>query len=334
MWSRDLRWRCIVLHYVYSTSIENVSVLLGVGKTSIKRWIALFERTGNVVNDAVRQRSARWPTEVYDYVHTFIVNSPCFYIEELQEELALRFPELTNISSATICRALRHDLKVSRKVLEKRARESVPEQLREFYQKLSRIYSYPEQLVFLDETSKDGRDCLRRHGWSRINTPALVRQPFQRGNRVSVFAAFDAKGFFSWKCTEGTFNRQKFHDAFLEIVAPKLNPWPLPRSIVILDNAQIHMYRELEQVIHRSGAKLMFLPPYSPQLNPIEQGFALLKQWLKKHADLTFRVCPEAVLKVAMPMCMKNLRHIGHNFYNSCGYGHTELNKEMFGVYL
>ncbi|RAN85590.1 hypothetical protein B5P41_34160 [Bacillus sp. SRB_28] len=86
--------------------------------------------------------------------------------------------------------------------------------------------------------------------------------------------------------------------------------------------------------MHRSVAKLMFLPPYSPQLNPIEQGFALLKQWLKKHVDLTFRVCPEAVLKVAMPMCTKNLRHIGHNFYNSCGYGHTELNKSMFGVYL
>jgi transposase len=68
----------------------------------------------------------------------------------------------------------------------------------------------------------------------------------------------------------------------------------MSRSIVVLDNAKIHMYQELQQVIQRSGAVLMFIRPNSPQLNPIEKGFALLKQWLKKNADLTFRICPAA----------------------------------------
>jgi hypothetical protein len=57
---------------------------------------------------------------------------------------------------------------LSRKILEKRARESVPIHLKEYFFELSELYSYPEQLLFIDETSKDGRDALSRYGWSRI----------------------------------------------------------------------------------------------------------------------------------------------------------------------
>lgn len=327
-----MRWRCLVLHYVYSTPLGNCSLILGPSEKSIKRWMRNFDQTGDVYSGVPRQRSARWPDNVYDFVKQYVEQHPCFYIQELQDELSSEFPELTNISVPTICRALRHDLKISRKVLEKRARESIPEQLKEFYVKLRPIYSYPEQLVFIDESSKDGRDCLRRYGWSRVNSPAIVHQPFQRGARVSILAAFDTTGFFAWQTTPGPFTRQKFHSAFVQSICPYLQPWPMPRSIVILDNAKIHMYRELEEAIHKCGATLIYLPPYSPQLNPIEKGFSLLKQWLTKYGDMVFRLCPEKVLEAAMPLCT-SFRTEGHNFYASCGYGENDLIKENFLVY-
>ncbi|OWZ11812.1 Cleavage induced protein [Phytophthora megakarya] len=80
-----------------------------------------------------------------------------------------------------------------------------------------------------------------------------------------------ARGFLGWEATEGTFTRVKFHDAFLRCVVPKLNAWPLARSIVIVDNAKIHCYPELQAAIHQCGSRLLCLPPYCPQLNPIEQ---------------------------------------------------------------
>jgi len=146
-----------------------------------------FVQTGDVYSGMPRQRSARWNDDVYAFVQAYIQEHPCFYIQELQDELSKQFPDLKNISVSTICRALRHDLRITRKVLEKRARESIPEQLKEFYVKLRPVYSYPEQLVFIDESSKDGRDCLRRYGRSRVNTPAIVNQPFQRGSRGSIW---------------------------------------------------------------------------------------------------------------------------------------------------
>src|SRR5512133_961216 len=136
----------------------------------------------------------------------------------------------------------------------------MPLQLKEYYYELGALYSYPEQLIFIDETSKDGRDALRRYGWSRINTPSIAHEPFSRGNQVSALAAFDTSGFCAWECTEGTFTRQKFHDVFVRKIAPLLQPWPMPRSIVILDDAKIHTYAELEQVIHNCCSRIIYLP--------------------------------------------------------------------------
>ena len=127
MFGKDLRWRWLVLHYLYSTSLENVALIMGVSKRSVKRWMALFEKNGDVVPDVPRQKSARWPQNVYKFVQEFVESNPCFYIQELQDELSKQFPDLKNISVPTICRALRHDLRITRKVLEKRARESIPE---------------------------------------------------------------------------------------------------------------------------------------------------------------------------------------------------------------
>ncbi|ETV91943.1 hypothetical protein H310_13592 [Aphanomyces invadans] len=66
-----------------------------------------------------------------------------------------------------------HDLGLTRKVLERRARESADFELRDYYRRLSPYYSYPDQLVFVDETSKDGRDSIRKYAWSKRNKRQL-----------------------------------------------------------------------------------------------------------------------------------------------------------------
>lgn len=159
----------------------------------------------------------------------------------------------------------------------------------------------------------------------------------------------DISGFIAWDTTPGTFDRNRFHEAFRKHVAPLLNPWPLPRyvffslsfitfsadyfflrSIVILDNAKIHMYRELEDLIHSTGALLFFLPPYSPQLNPIEVGFGLLKRWLTRHAPLAFRFDAKRTLQVAMRKCMETSNEDSGNIYGHCGYDRLGLNRDIF----
>ncbi|OQR90169.1 hypothetical protein ACHHYP_20233 [Achlya hypogyna] len=65
-----------------------------------------------------------------------------------------------------------------------------------------------------------------------------------------MLAAFDATGFFAWTHMTGTFDRTAFHEAMRTKVIPYLNSWPHPRSILVLDNAKIHMYKALEDMVH------------------------------------------------------------------------------------
>jgi transposase len=327
--SKDLRWRAIVLHHVYGIDVETISIILGIGKRSIFRWYSLFSNHGNVTDKSKPKTHCPWPDDVVQWVNEYVVCHPCFYVEELQQALRERFPSLLKTSASTICRVLHFKLKLTRKVLEKRAREASDDELQGYYRRLSPFYSHPSQLVFVDETSKDGRDALRKYAWSRRGTSAIVTLPFGRGERVSVLAALDCHGFFGWGMTDGTFDRLKFHTVMCEKIVPYLNPWPFPRSILILDNAKIHMYKELESLVHSRGALLFYLPPYSPQLNPIEVAFGLLKKWITRvpHA---FRHDIQRTMELAMLKCTDADELTCTNLYNHCGYDFGYLEPTKF----
>ena len=325
MYSEDLRWRAVALRHIYDIDVQSISDILGAKPRTIRRWYKIFLSNGTVVVTRKKEKTARWPNEVLTDVKAYIKYHPTFYIDELQSYLKDKFPYLLNVSTSTICRAIHFDLNYSRKVLSKHARESIPAE-REIYEaKLKTIYSFPEQLIFVDETSKDGRHAYRRYAWSLVGKPAVVKLPFRRGERVSVLAALDHRGFCGWSSTPGTYTRRSFHENFCRIVLPQLNPWPLPRSIVIMDNAKIHMYPELEVAIGSVGARLLFLPPYSPDLNPIEYCFGLLKRWIQRHANLVFPLYPTKVLEVAIRRCVKES---SMSLYSHCGYINGGLDSE------
>ena len=134
---------------------------------------------------------------------------------------------------------------------------------------------------------------------------------------------------FYCMCTGSKLKTFRFYLAFQNaqfIVVPYLNPWPLPRSILILDNAKIHMYRELEDLVHSRGALLFCLPPYSPQLNPIKVAFGLLKHRIQNY-PLSFRFDIRRTLKVLLTNCFKN---DAQGLYRHCGYSVGALNVDNF----
>ena len=117
-YSSDIRWRVVVLRNVYGLDIVDISELLGPKETTIRKWLTLFNKSGLVETDHKNsnRRNSRWPQPVLEYVKVYAKVHPCFLLEELQRELATLFPLQSNISVPTICRALRHNLGLSRKV--------------------------------------------------------------------------------------------------------------------------------------------------------------------------------------------------------------------------
>ena len=111
---------------------------------------------------------------------------------------------------------------------------------------------------------------------------------------------------------------------------PCLNPWLGPRSIVVIDNAKICMFQELEDACHQYGARLICLPPYSPELKLIEVCFGQLKRWIQKNANLVFLLYPELVLDVTMRACTKDTKQGTLGLYGHCGYDDNLLRSNFF----
>ncbi|THY67055.1 hypothetical protein D6C94_10737 [Aureobasidium pullulans] len=84
---------------------------------------------------------------------------------------------------------------------------------------------------------------------------------------------------------------QAMYEHWLEtVVLPQSEPYLGRRSIIIMDNCSTHHSDKITELCGQFGVQLLYLPPYLPHLNPIEQTFHLLKHWLRKHRDLAPRV--------------------------------------------
>ena len=116
---------------------------------------------------------------------------------------------------------------------------------------------------------------------------------------------------------EGPINGETFRLYVDEVLLPTLRPG----DIVVMDNLGSHKAHAVRSAIRSVGAKLFFLPKYSPDLNPIEKYFAKLKHWLRKAARRT----PEAVYCAISKILPKTKPHECSNFFTQAGYGKPKV---------
>ena len=135
----------------------------------------------------------------------------------------------------------------------------------------------PKRLVFIDETwAKTNMAPLR--GWGRRGERLIGKAPHGRWRTLTFIAALRADRIDAPCVFDGAINGEKFRAYVEQFLVPTLEPG----DIVVLDNPGSHKSIHVRRAIQSAGAKLLFLPPYSPDLNPIEQVFAKLKHWLRR----------------------------------------------------
>jgi transposase len=140
----------------------------------------------------------------------------------------------------------------------------------------------PERLVFLDATwAKTNMTRLR--GWSPRGEKLLAKVPHGHWKTLTFLAALRSDRIDAPFVLDGPINGKSFTAYIRQMLVPTLSPG----DIVIMDNLGSHKGPAVRKAIRDAGAKLLFLPPYSPDLNPIEQVFAKLKTLLRKAAERT-----------------------------------------------
>jgi transposase len=137
-----------------------------------------------------------------------------------------------------------------------------------------------KRLVFIDETWAKTNMAPRR-GWAVRGQRLIGRAPFGHWNTMTFVAALRHDGIVAPWVIDGPINGESFRTWVEQVLVPALRP----DDIVVLDNLGSHKAPAIRQAIRAAGARLLFLPAYSPDLNPIEQVFAKLKHLLRKAAE-------------------------------------------------
>ena len=169
----------------------------------------------------------------------------------------------------------------------------------------------PERLVFIDETSvKTNLTRLRGRSW--------------RGQRLSMDAPFGAWGtqtFIAGLTPDAliapwVIKRAMDGDAFTAYVERVLVPELVPGTVVILDNLPTHKNADAAKAVRKAGCWFLFLPPYSPDLNPIEMAFSKLKAHLRRIGARSFSQMFDAIAEVCDLFTPDECR----NYFKAAGY--------------
>jgi transposase len=141
---------------------------------------------------------------------------------------------------------------------------------------------HPDRLVFIDETWT-ATNMARTHG--RCSKGERLRMGVPHGHRktTTLVAGLRSTGMVAPMVLDGPINGDWFEAYVAQILVPELRPG----DVVIMDNLSSHKRAAVRERIEAVGAKLLFLPPYSPDFNPIEKAFSKLKALLRKAAERT-----------------------------------------------
>ena len=170
----------------------------------------------------------------------------------------------------------------------------------------------PERLVFIDETGTSTK-MARRHGRAARGERLRMGVPHGHWRTTTFVGGLRLSGMTAPMVLDGPMTGVWFLAYVEQVLVPTLNRG----DIVILDNLPAHKASATRQAIEAAGARLLFLPPYSPDFNPIENAFAKLKALLRRAAARTieqlWRVIGDALDAFTPSECANYFAHAGYD---------------------
>lgn len=273
--SMDLRERVVAAVEAGGMSRNQAAARFGVAPSSAIKWVARFRATGSA---APAQMGGHKPRTLSG-AHADWLIARCqerdFTISQLVEELQqMRGLKVDRRSVWEFLHA--YDLSFKKSLFAKEQDRPDVARRREQWRKYQGRVD-PERLVFIDETwAKSNMAPLR--GWGPRGARLKAKAPFGHWKTMTFIAALRRDRIEAPCLFDGPINGEVFLAWVQTFLVPNLRPG----DVVIMDNLGSHRGKRVRHAIRQAGAKLLFLPKYSPDLNPIEQVFSKLKHLLRK----------------------------------------------------
>jgi transposase len=172
----------------------------------------------------------------------------------------------------------------------------------------------PDRLVFIDETWAK-TNMTRTHGYAPKGERLIDAAPHGHWHTTTVVGALRSDGMIAPLVIDGAINGELFRAYVEQVLVPELRRG----DVVVLDNLGSHTTAGVREAIERVGCRLLFLPPYSPDFNPIENAFSKLKRLLRTAAERTVDGLWSAIGRLLDEFRPAECR----NYFRHCGYTAT-----------
>ena len=178
---------------------------------------------------------------------------------------------------------------------------------------IARRFVDPARFIFLDESGAK-TNMTRLYGRAPIGERCIDRTPHGHWQTMTIVSAIRMDGVMqdATIVVDGAMN----HVTFLGYVEQFLVPSLRPGEIVVMDNLASHKVKGVREAIEAAGCDLWYLPPYSPDLNPIEKLWSKVKAWLRRVSATTFASLCEAIAAALRAVATDECA----NYVASCGY--------------
>ena len=171
----------------------------------------------------------------------------------------------------------------------------------------------PRQLVVVDESGAT-TEMTRRYGRAPRGERVREATPAGHWRTVTLLGAMTSQGMLASMTVESPTDGDVFLAYLEQVLCPQLRPGQV--VVVVMDNLGAHKVAGVRQRIEATGAELRYLPPYSPDFNPIEQAWSKIKQRLRSAKARTLEALPDAVVPALASITPEN----ASAWFRHCGY--------------
>ncbi|HEY6632716.1 MAG TPA: IS630 family transposase [Rhizobiaceae bacterium] len=305
--SNDLRER-VVAAVCSGDSCRSVAARFGVAVSSVVKWSQRHRATGSVAPGKMGGHRKRVLEPHRDFIVGRINQTSHLTLHGLKDELAARGVKVSHNAVWLFLRREGLSFKKTLFALEQ-ARPDIARRRQRWRSWQAGLD--PQRLVFIDETwIKTNMAPLR--GWGPRGKRLRGFAPHGHWRTLTFLGALRCDRLTAPCVFDGPINGQCFRAYVEQLLVPALSPG----DIVVMDNLGSHKSVEIRHMIRAAGARLWFLPPYSPDLNPIEQAFAKIKHWMRKAqkrtVEDTWRHIGALVQTIEAPECQNYLANAGY----------------------
>ncbi len=308
-YSQDLRER-VIEAAASGPSLRQAAARFSVGVSTVIGWVGRLRDSGEcAARPQGRPRGLKLDPH-RDFLLPLLEVEPDMTIEKMRQRLLDERGVKASVGTIwTFLDRCRLTFKKKTVHASEQDRPDVLKQREEWFE--GQLDLDPAKLVFIDETWAS-TNMAPMYGWAPRGERLRVGIPHGHWKRTTFIAGLRLTGLTAPMVLDGSINGASFLDYVKRVLAPTLTPG----DTVIADNLSSHKSDQARQAIETVGAKIRFLPPYSPDFSPIENAFSKFKSILRRAAERSVPALQQTIMRLAETFTPTECA----NFFAACGY--------------